>query len=86
MRRIGEDLPAPALGVEGAVDETVAEPGGSFRLFIMDQAEMIAGDVKALAVELAGPAFDRNLPVGVAVKKAADDADADLLAWSGWWR
>ncbi len=41
---------------------------------------MIAGDVKTLPVELAGPSLDRNFPVGVAVEKAADDADTNQFA------
>src|SRR5262249_53609960 len=65
------------------MDETVAEAGGDFGLLVPDDAEVIAGDVKTLPVELADPSPDRNFPVGMAIEKAADDADADHLARRG---
>src|SRR5215467_292390 len=41
---------------------------------------MIAGHMETTPIELTDPAFDRNFPVGMAVEKTADDADADRLA------
>src|SRR5665213_4461190 len=52
----------------------------------MHRAQVITGHMEAFAVELADPAFDRNLPVGVAIEEGADDADADRLARRRWWR
>ncbi len=42
-------------------------------------AGIVAEDLEARAVELAEPALDRNFPVGMQVKEAADDADAQRL-------
>ena len=83
MRRVGEDFPPPALDVERAMHEAVAQRGGRIGLLVVDDAEMIAGHLEAAAVELADPALDRNFPVGMAEEKAADHADADRLARRG---
>src|SRR5690349_18472445 len=80
MWRVGENFAPPAVRIERAVDKTVTETGGDFRLVVADGAQVIAGDVKTLPVELAHPSFDRNFPVGMAVEKAADDADTDHFA------
>src|SRR6476661_747941 len=86
MRRIGEDLTPPTVSVESAMNKPVAQAGSSIRLLVMKGAEMITGHIEAAAVELADPALDRNFPVGVAVKKTADDADADRLPGRRRWR
>src|SRR6188474_2526578 len=91
MRRVGENFAPPAVGIQRAVDETVAKARSGFGLLVPDGAKMIAGDVKPLSVELAYPSLDWNFPVGMAVEKAADNSDTDHLArcrrrrqW--WWR
>jgi hypothetical protein len=55
MRRAGKDFAPPTCRIECAVDEAIAEGGGRFCLFVTDRAEVIAGHMKALAVELALP-------------------------------
>src|SRR5450631_302507 len=83
MRRVAENFAPPAFDVEDAVHEAVANAGGGVGLLVMDDAEVIAGHMKAAAVELADPALQRDLPIRVAEKEAADDADADRLAGRG---
>ena len=83
---VGEDFPPPAFSVESAMHEAVAHAGGDVGLIIMDDTEVIASHAEAAPIELVDPAFDRNLPVGVAEEEAANDADADRLAGRGRWR
>jgi hypothetical protein len=86
MWRIGEDFTPPAVSVESAMNKPVALAGSGIRLLVMNGAEMVTGHMEAAAVELADPALDRNFPVRVAVKKTADDAEADRLAGRRRWR
>ena len=53
MRRVGQDFPPPAFGVEDAMHEAVAHAGGGVGLRIVDDAEVIAGHLEAAAIELA---------------------------------
>src|SRR5215831_173789 len=80
MRRPGENLAPPAVSIERTVDETIAELRGRFCLFVADRAKVIAGHMKALAIKLAHPAFNGDLPIRMPIEKAADNAEADWLA------
>src|SRR5262249_8607870 len=78
--RASKDLAPPAIGIKSTMDETIAEFGGRFRLFVADRAKVIACHVKALAIELTHPTFNRDFPIRVPIEKAADNAEADWLA------
>ena len=40
------------------MDETIAQRGGRFCLFVTDRVKVIGGHMKALAIELARPTFN----------------------------
>src|SRR5665213_699595 len=80
MRRVGAYFAPSGVSVDSAMDEAITQADGDVGLRVMQRAKMIAGDIEAAPVELADPALDRNLPVGMAIIEGANDADADRLA------
>ena len=80
VRAVGEDLLAPAIAGQRALDEAIALGDGDVGLGVAGGAGVIAEHLKLAAIELAQPALDHQLPDRVVAEHAADDADPHLLA------
>ena len=81
---IGQDLLPPAIEWQGTLDKTIAKRGCHLCLAILSVSGVIAECSEPLTIQLAEPAFDRKLPIGMMPEKSADDAYAHWLRLS-WW-
>src|SRR5215472_12551687 len=62
----------------------MAKRGCHLCLAVLLVSGVIAERAEPLTIQLAEPAFDRKLPIGVPPEKSADDAHAHGLCLSGW--
>src|SRR6516225_2725940 len=73
-RSVTEDCLSPPLDRQRALNEPTAKCSGQFGFVVGFDTGMITKHFKALTIELAEPAFDRNFPVRMTAKISTDDA------------
>src|ERR1019366_6020942 len=65
MGGIIQDRRAPAVDRQGPPNKAIAKLDGPFRFGVLFDPGMIAEDLETFAIDLAEPAFDRYLPIGM---------------------